>query len=85
MAVGAVAAYSTQTTQPFLVRVDNNGVTDVVTTLKTAEKTYGEVWINMVGAYVRYVKPMIGKPFGYYDAACCERPDYSSRICQTLQ
>lgn len=57
LAVGAVAGLTPlKTTQPFLVRVDNNtGVTDVVTTLKTAEKTYGEVvdkyWLAQ---YVRY-------------------------------
>lgn len=40
LAVGAVAGLTPlKTTQPFLVRVDNNtGATDVVTTLKTAEK-----------------------------------------------
>lgn len=42
--------------QPFLVRVDNNtGVTDLVTTLKTKEDTYGEVmdkyWLSQ---YVKY-------------------------------
>ena len=42
--------------QPFLVRVDNNtGVTDLVTTLKTKEETYGEVmdkyWLSQ---YVKY-------------------------------
>ncbi|HHR6663857.1 virB8 family protein [Neisseria meningitidis] len=57
LAVGAVAGLTPlKTTQPFLVRVDNNtGVTNVVTTLKTAEKTYGEVvdkyWLAQ---YVRY-------------------------------
>ena len=45
MAIGAVAALTPlKTTEPFMVRVDNNtGATDIVTTLKHSEKSYGEV------------------------------------------
>lgn len=57
LAVGAVAGLTPlKTVQPFIVRVDNNtGATDVVSVLKHAEKSYGEVidkyWL---GQYVRY-------------------------------
>ena len=57
MAIGAVAALTPlKTTEPFMVRVDNNtGATDIVTTLKHSEKSYGEVidkyWLAQ---YIRY-------------------------------
>ena len=45
-----------KTVEPFVIRVDNNtGATDIVTTLKNAEESYGEVvdkyWLNQ---YIRY-------------------------------
>ncbi|PIT60472.1 virB8 family protein [Snodgrassella alvi] len=57
MAIGAVAALTPlKTVQPFVIRVDNNtGATDIVTTLKHSEKTYGEVidkyWLAQ---YIKY-------------------------------
>lgn len=57
MAIGAVAGLTPlKEKQPFVVRVDNNtGATDIVTTLKKSEKSYGEVvdkyWLAQ---YVRY-------------------------------
>ncbi|MCO6525495.1 type IV secretion system protein [Snodgrassella sp.] len=57
MAIGAVAALTPlKTVQPYVIRVDNNtGVTDIVTTLKQSEKTYGEVidkyWLAQ---YIKY-------------------------------
>lgn len=57
MAIGAVAALTPiKTVQPYVIRVDNNtGATDIVTTLKQSEKTYGEVidkyWLAQ---YVKY-------------------------------
>ena len=45
LAVGAVAGLTPlKTVVPFLVRVDNNtGATDIVTTLKKQQQSYGEV------------------------------------------
>ncbi|XDZ52307.1 virB8 family protein [Neisseriaceae bacterium CLB008] len=45
VAIGAVAGLTPlKTTTPFVIRVDNNtGATDIVTTLKHSEKSYGEV------------------------------------------
>ncbi|PIT16427.1 virB8 family protein [Snodgrassella alvi] len=57
MAIGAVAALTPlKTVQPYVIRVDNNtGATDIVTTLKQSEKTYGEVidkyWLAQ---YIKY-------------------------------
>lgn len=57
IAVGAVAFLTPlKTTQPFVIRVDNNtGATDIVTTLKNKEQTYGEVmdkyWLTQ---YIRH-------------------------------
>ncbi|WP_043903282.1 VirB8/TrbF family protein, partial [Kingella kingae] len=57
LAVGAVLGLTPlKTVQPFVIRVDNNtGVTDIVTTLKNEEKSYGEVvdkfWLAQ---YVRH-------------------------------
>ena len=57
VAVGAVAFLTTlKTVEPFVIRVDNNtGATDIVTTLKSKEQTYGEVmdkyWLTQ---YIRY-------------------------------
>jgi type IV secretion system protein VirB8 len=57
MAIGAVAALTPlKTVQPFVIRVDHNtGATDIVTTLKHSEKTYGEVidkyWLAQ---YIKY-------------------------------
>lgn len=57
LSIGAVMGLTPlKEVQPFLVRVDNNtGVTDLVTTLKTKEDTYGEVmdkyWLSQ---YVKY-------------------------------
>ena len=56
-AVGAVAGLTPlKTAVPFVIRVDNNtGVTDVVTTLKKSEKSYGEVTDKyFLAQYVRY-------------------------------
>ncbi len=45
VAIGAVAGLTPlKTTTPFVIRVDNNtGATDIVTTLKHSEQSYGEV------------------------------------------
>lgn len=57
LSIGAVMGLTPlKEVQPYLVRVDNNtGVTDLVTTLKTKEDTYGEVmdkyWLSQ---YVKY-------------------------------
>ena len=57
IAVGAVAGLTPfKTVEPFVIRVDNNtGMTDIVTTMKTSEKSYGEVmdkfWLTQ---YVKY-------------------------------
>ena len=57
MAIGAVAALTPlKTVQPYVIRVDNNtGATEIVTTLKQSEKTYGEVidkyWLAQ---YIKY-------------------------------
>lgn len=57
MAIGAVAALTPlKTVEPFVIRVDNNtGATDIVTTLKQSEKSYGEVmdkyWLSQ---YIKY-------------------------------
>ena len=60
LAVGAVAGLTPlKTALPFLIRVDNNtGATDIVTTLKKHEQSYGEV---MDKAYLsRYVRDREG-------------------------
>lgn len=57
MSIGAVAALTPlKTVQPFVIRVDKNtGATDIVTTLKQSEKSYGEVidkyWLSQ---YIKY-------------------------------
>ncbi|WP_255358770.1 virB8 family protein [Snodgrassella sp. CFCC 13594] len=57
LAVGAVAGLTPlKTVEPFVVRVDNNtGATDIVTTIKASQNTYGEVidkyWLAQ---YIRY-------------------------------
>lgn len=57
LAVGAVLGLTPlKTVEPFVIRVDNNtGATDIVTTMKKQEKSYGEVidkfWLAQ---YVRY-------------------------------
>lgn len=57
LSIFAVAMMSPlKTVEPFLVRVDNNtGATDIVTTIKNAEESYGEVmdkyWLTQ---YLRY-------------------------------
>ena len=57
LAVGAVLGLTPlKTVQPFVIRVDNNtGATDIVTTMKKQEKSYGEVMDKFwLGQYVRY-------------------------------
>lgn len=57
ISVGAVAGLTPlKTAVPFVIRVDNNtGMTDVVTTLKQSEKSYGEVTDKyFLAQYVRY-------------------------------
>lgn len=57
LSVFAVASMSPlKTVEPFVIRVDNNtGVTDIVTTLKESEESYGEVidryWLSQ---YIRF-------------------------------
>ena len=57
VSVGAVAFLTPlKTVEPFVIRVDNNtGATDIVTTLKSKEQTYGEImdkyWLTQ---YIRY-------------------------------
>ncbi len=57
LAIGAIAGLTPlKTVTPFVIRVDNNtGATDIVTQLKTSEKSYGEV-INKywLAQYVGY-------------------------------
>ena len=57
LSIGAIAGLTPlKTVTPFVIRVDNNtGATDIVTQLKTAEKSYGEV-INKywLAQYVGY-------------------------------
>lgn len=57
LAVGAVLGLTPlKTVQPFVIRVDNNtGATDIVTTMKKQEKSYGEVMDKFwLAQYVRY-------------------------------
>lgn len=57
LAIGAVAGLTPlKTVEPFVIRVDNNtGATDIVTTIKKTEQSYGEIidkyWLAQ---YVRY-------------------------------
>lgn len=57
IAIGAVAGLTPlKTVEPFVIRVDNNtGATDIVTTLKQTEKSYGEVTDKFfLAQYVQY-------------------------------
>lgn len=57
LSIGAVALLAPlKTVEPFVIRVDNNtGATDIVTTIKNAQETYGEVtdkyWLSQ---YIRH-------------------------------